>query len=87
MINNNKTFISVILPTYNSKKFLKNSINSVLAQSYKNFELIIVDDCLTNGSFSFISKYLKKDHRGAHNIRFIIYEYIALAYNKFRGRI
>jgi len=63
MINSNKTFISVILPTYNSKKFLKNSISSVLAQSYKNFELIIVDDCSTDGSFSFISKYLKNDHR------------------------
>ena len=46
-MNNNKYFISVILPTYNCSRFLEKSISSVLNQNYKNFELIIVDDCST----------------------------------------
>ena len=55
----NKPLVSIIIPSYNSKKFIAYTIESVLNQSYSNFELIIVDDCSTDGSLEFIENYLK----------------------------
>ena len=40
--------ISVITPMYNAEKFLSASINSVLNQTFKDFELILIDDCSTD---------------------------------------
>ena len=53
--------ISVIIPTYNSKKFVKNAIDSVLKQTYRNFEIIIVDDCSTDGTIKYINEKIKSD--------------------------
>jgi len=53
--------VSVILPVYNGEKFLKKSIDSVLDQSYKNFELIIINDGSTDKSDLIINKYLPND--------------------------
>ena len=55
--------ISVIMPTFNSSKFIKKSIESVLSQSYKNLELIIVDDCSLDGTIKIIKKFKEKDSR------------------------
>ena len=49
--------VSVIIPNYNHAEFLKQRIDSVLNQTYKNFELIILDDCSTDDSQSVINKY------------------------------
>lgn len=49
-------FISVIIPTHNRANFLLNSINSVLEQEYKNFEIIIVDDFSTDNTEQIIQK-------------------------------
>lgn len=46
------------MPNYNYSNFLEESINSVLDQTYSNIELIIVDDCSTDGSVEKIKKYL-----------------------------
>lgn len=49
--------VSVILPNYNYAVYLKQSISSVLEQTYKNIELILIDDASTDGSFYIMRKY------------------------------
>lgn len=60
---NKVPLVSVILPTYNSVRFLERSIKSVLDQTFKNLELIIVDDCSTDTSLKIIKNFSKKDKR------------------------
>ena len=55
--------ISVVLPTYNGAEFIGRSIESVLAQSYENWELIIVNDCSTDNTKEVIETYLPRDSR------------------------
>lgn len=55
--------ISIITPCYNSEKFLARTIESVLSQTYTNWEMLIVDDCSKDGSFSIAEEYSKKDNR------------------------
>ena len=52
--------VSVIIPNYNGEKYIYKCINSVLNQTYKNIELIIVDDGSTDGSYSIIEEYDNK---------------------------
>lgn len=49
--------VSVIMPTYNSSRFLADSVESVLNQTYKNIELLITDDCSSDGKTHEILKY------------------------------
>ena len=55
--------ISVILPIYNVEKFLKQSVESVLNQTYKNLEIILVDDGTKDSSDKMCDDYAKKDSR------------------------
>lgn len=55
--------VSVIMAVHNSEKFLEESIESILNQSFKNFEFIIIDDVSTDSSLKIISKYKKRDNR------------------------
>ena len=52
-----RPLVSVILTSYNHAKFLRASIESVLGQTYKDFELIIVDDCSSDESWDIICSY------------------------------
>ncbi|MFT4261712.1 MAG: glycosyltransferase family 2 protein [Candidatus Woesearchaeota archaeon] len=58
-----KPFISVLMPNYNCEKYLAEAIESILNQTYKNFEFIIVDDASTDNSWNIIQRYAKKDKR------------------------
>lgn len=50
--------VSIIIPVYNGEKYITHAIESVLAQTYKNFEIIIVNDGSTDSSFEKIKPYL-----------------------------
>lgn len=52
--------ISVIITSYNSEKFIKRSVNSVINQSYQNIEIIIVDDCSTDKTIEILQQLNKK---------------------------
>lgn len=56
-------FVSIILPVYNGEKFLRESIDSVISQTWKNWELLIVDDCSTDSSPVIAKEYVAKDDR------------------------
>ena len=55
--------VSIIMPCYNAERYIAQSIESVLAQTYQNWELLITDDCSTDNSVEIISKYSKNDDR------------------------
>lgn len=55
--------ISVIIPVYNAEKYLRRCIDSVIAQTYEDWELIVVDDGSTDNSWAILSEYVKKDSR------------------------
>lgn len=55
--------ISVIVPVYNIEKYLDQCIQSVQAQTYKDWELLLVDDCSTDGSYGICQKYASEDSR------------------------
>ena len=52
--------ISVIMPVYNSQKFIVKAIESVFKQTYQDFELLLIDDASTDNSFLILKKYAKK---------------------------
>ncbi len=54
--------VSVIVPNYNHAPFLKQRIDSILGQSFQDFELILLDDCSTDGSREIIESYRSNPH-------------------------
>lgn len=59
----NKIVSSVILPTFNCQSYINDAINSILQQTYSNFELIIVDDYSTDNTKSIVNNYKLRDKR------------------------
>ncbi len=57
------SLVSIITPNYNCVRFISQTIDSVLSQTYKNWELLIVDDCSTDGSYEIALDYAEKDKR------------------------
>ena len=62
-VQNDQPLVSVIMPVYNCERYLPKSIESVIYQSYRNWELIIVDDGSNDQSVSIIESYAEKDGR------------------------
>ena len=55
--------VSVILPVYNTAPYLGQCLDSILAQTLQNFEIICVDDGSTDGSLELLEQYQNKDSR------------------------
>lgn len=60
---NDQVFVSIIMAAYNAEQTIKQSINSVLSQSYADFELIVVNDCSSDKTREIVADYTKKDNR------------------------
>ena len=55
-----KEKISIIIPCYNVEKYLDSCVQSIINQTYKNLEIILVDDCSTDNTWKIIKQYEKK---------------------------
>lgn len=55
--------VSIVTPVFNAELYVAQCVNSVLNQTYANWEHILVDDCSTDNSAEIIKDYVKKDHR------------------------
>lgn len=58
-----KDLISIIIPCYNTSKYISACLTSVIRQSYKNLEIICVDDCSTDDTPMVVRHYMRKDSR------------------------
>jgi len=63
MDNKKEELVSIIMPAYNCGDFIGATLDSVINQSYKNWEVIIVDDCSTDNTADVVQEYIKKDNR------------------------
>ena len=55
--------IGIIIPNYNYEEYIEKCLNSILNQTYKNFEIIFIDDCSTDGSVEVAKRLLKPPHK------------------------
>lgn len=62
-INMKSPKISVIMPAYNTEKYIAEAIESILTQTFPDFEFIIINDGSTDNTAQIIKKYADKDHR------------------------
>ena len=59
--------ISVIIPMYNAEKYIGECLDSILTQTFQDFEVIVVDDCSTDKSFEIVKSYLPKFNNQSSN--------------------
>lgn len=62
-MNQNLPLVSIVTPLYNCEKYIEETIQSVFNQTYKNWEMIIVDDCSKDSGVKIVEKYKKLDKR------------------------
>lgn len=59
----NKYLVSIVTPIYNSEKFISETIESIQSQTYRNWELLLIDDCSKDNSYEIIKNYMQNDDR------------------------
>jgi len=70
------SLLTVVLPVYNAQEFVRPSVESILDQTYTDFDFIIIDNCSTDASFDILREYVEKDdrvclHRNDRNMGFV----------------
>jgi len=73
--------VSIIIPTYNRADLVSRAIQSVINQTYKDWELLIVDDGSTDNTKQIVEEFIKKDSR----IKYIPSEWLFWGYFVFEG--
>ena len=63
MENSANTLVSIITPVYDCEKYIRQTIESVQAQTYTNWEMLLADDCSPDNSAEIIAEYAKNDSR------------------------
>lgn len=58
-----KPFVSIVTPFYNTSEYIGECIESVISQTYQNWEYLLVDNCSTDGSYDIAIEYSKRDNR------------------------
>ena len=66
--------VSIVLPVYNGEQYIDKAVESIIGQNYKNWELILVNDCSTDRTLEILERYSGKDGRiriinNAHNMK------------------
>ena len=59
----NKYLVSIVTPVYNSERFISETIESIQSQTYRNWELLLIDDCSKDNSYEIIKNYMQNDDR------------------------
>ncbi|MDK2818886.1 MAG: glycosyltransferase family 2 protein [Spirochaetota bacterium] len=80
--------ISIVVPVYNGEKFLKECLDSLINQTHKNIEIVIVNDASTDNTKQIIQEYMSKDSRiiyieNKENMK--LYETLCIAYENVTG--
>ena len=63
LANNYSDLVSIVMPAWKAERYIGESIESVIAQTYTNWELIVVDDCSPDNTSAIVQKYCKRDSR------------------------
>lgn len=63
-MNRNIPAVSIIIPMYNSEKYIADCLDSILAQTFDDYEVIVVDDASTDSSRDIVKSYLPKFQKG-----------------------
>jgi len=58
-----KPLVSILIPVFNRRDILAETLDSALAQTYNNFEVVVVDNCSTDGTWDLLERYARKDKR------------------------
>lgn len=80
-MKNKKIMFSICIPLYNTEKYIKECLDSVINQTYKDFEVIVIDDGSTDKSASIVEEYMIKNNR----IKLVKQENKGLFYTRIRA--
>ena len=63
--------VSIVIPMYNAEKYIGECLESILAQTFQDFEVIVVDDCSTDKSRDIVESYMTKFNRNLERLKLI----------------